>query len=93
MSKAEVSKILIIKSPQHFFKVIKDFNIDYIKLVPFMDRVDLFLNGCPCDAETHWEQSLIEYKNISKIDLTEVKSVIGCTSIHFFIEEDKIFEK
>jgi hypothetical protein len=92
MSDAQVSRTLVVKSPQQFYKIIKDNNLITNNLIPFLDRMELFLFGCPCESELNWEQSVNEYKKISKIDLGHVKSHIGCSSIEFYLDGTKLFD-
>jgi len=54
--------------------------------------MELFLFGCPCESELNWEQSVNEYKKISKIDLEHVKEHIGCSSIEFYLDGSKLFD-
>jgi hypothetical protein len=93
MSNAQISRKLIINSPQEFYKIIKENNLTKQNIIPFLDRVDLFLNGCPCEAELHWEQTLQEYRKLSQIDLSHVKESIGCTSLEFYLEGNKLFDR
>ena len=66
--------------------------MDIKYLIPFMDRIELFLYGCPCEAETHWEQTVLEYRKISKLDLDELKYKVGCTLIQFYLDDVKLFD-
>ena len=40
----------------------------------------------------HWDQAIIEYKKASKMDLKPLKDKIGCTSIHFYLDDELISE-
>jgi hypothetical protein len=92
MSNVEVTRSLVINSPQEFYKIVKTSNMDIKYLIPFMDRIELFLYGCPCEAETHWEQTVLEYRKISKLDLDELKYKVGCTLIQFYLDDVKLFD-
>jgi hypothetical protein len=91
-SDAQVSRTLVIDSPQKFYKLIKDYEIKSLYLLPFQDRMDLFFDGCPCEAEENWDQSVVEYKKLSKKDLTFIKEIVGCDKILFYLEETLLFE-
>jgi hypothetical protein len=92
MSNVEVTRSLVINSPQEFYKIVKTSNMDIKYLIPFMDRIELFLYGCPCEAETHWDQTVLEYRKISKLNLDELKYKVGCTLIQFYLDDVKLFD-
>ena len=92
MFNAEVSRTLNINSPQEFYNILKNSNNQNPQLIPFMDRIELFLYGCPCEAETHWEQSVSEYKKLSSLNLYYLKDIIGCQYINFYLDSTKLFE-
>ena len=92
MSNVEVTRSLVINSPQEFYRIVKTSNMDIKYLIPFMDRIELFLYGCPCEAETHWEQTVLEYRKISKLDIDELKYKVGCTLIQFYLDDVKLFD-
>ena len=92
MSNAEVSKILKIESANELYTIVKDRPADLTCLVPFIDRMELFLYGCTCDSELHWDQAIIEYRKISKLDIQPLKNKIGCTLIHFYLDDELIGE-
>jgi len=92
MSNVEVTRSLVINSPQEFYRIVKTSNMDIKYLIPFMDRIELFLYGCPCESETHWEQTVLEYRKISKLDLDELKYKVGCTLIQFYLDDVKLFD-
>lgn len=89
---AQVSRILVIESPQKFYKLLKDFEIKSLSLLPFQDRMDLFFDGCPCEAENNWDQSVIEYKKLNRIDFSFIKEKVGCEKITFYLDENLLFE-
>jgi hypothetical protein len=93
MSDAQISRTLIVKSPQQFYKIIKDNNLVKNNLIPFLDRMELFLFGCPCESELNWDQSVNEYKKISNIDIDHIKEFIGCSLIEFHLDDVKLYEK
>ena len=84
----EISKILIIKSPQHLFQILKDNNSKIFIL--FKDYMDLFLNGCPCDAEENWDKALIEYQKFNVLKSKDL-SYQNCTSFIFQLEGNDLF--
>jgi hypothetical protein len=90
MSNAEVSKILKIESANELYTIVKDRPADLTCLVPFIDRMELFLYGCPCDSELHWDQAIIEYRKVHKLNLQPLKDRIGCTLIDFYLDDDLI---
>ncbi len=92
MSNVEVTRSLVVNSPQEFYKIVKTSNMDIKYLIPFMDRIELFLYGCPCEAETHWDQTVLEYRKISKLNLDELKYKVGCTLIQFYLDDVKLFD-
>jgi len=54
--------------------------------------MDLFFDGCPCEAENNWDQSVIEYKKLNRIDLSFIKEKVGCEKITFYLDENLLFE-
>jgi len=92
MSSIEIKRSLVINSPQEFYKIIKDSNLNIKYLIPFMDRIELFLYGCPCEAETNWDQTISEYRKISKLNLDELKNKIGCSTIKFYLDSIVLFD-
>ena len=80
-------KELWINSPQEFYLILKNTEYRNTKLNPFLDRMDLFLNGCPCDAEIYWEQTSLEYRKLHKINLDDLKSILKCDKINWYFEE------
>lgn len=83
-------KELSINSPQEFYLILKNVEYKNYKLNPFLDRIDLFLNGCPCDAELYWEQTSLEYRKLHKIDLSDLKVILKCDKINWFFEESSL---
>lgn len=92
-SKAEVSKILVINSPQELYKIFKDKNISDKEIQVFMDNMDLFINGCTCDSLENWELSVSEYSKLNKYEFTELKKIIGCTGVRLYLDSVFLFEK
>ena len=93
MSNAQVSRKLLINSPQEFYRIVKENNLTKQNLIPFLDRIELFLNGCPCESDVHWEQTTLEYRKLSQIDMTHIKESLGCTSLEFFLDDNKLFDR
>lgn len=92
MSNAEVSKILRIDSAHQLYNILGERSDEFKSFIPFIDRMELFLYGCPCDAEMHWDQAISEYKKVITMDLKNLKDKIGCTSIHFYLDDELIGE-
>lgn len=89
--KSEIIKSLKVKSPQDLYHILKNINYKDDHLIPFMDRMELFLHGCACDSEKYWDQSISEYKKISKLNLSNLKKEIDCTTIQFYLESELLF--
>jgi hypothetical protein len=79
----------IFKSPQEFYFFIKNGNYDFPELYAFMDNMDLFLNGCPCESESYWGHVLDEYRYFRRRDFTNIKQTIGCSKIEFSFDNLK----
>ena len=52
----------------------------------------LYLHGCPCDAEKHWDSACLVYREIYKSDLSEFKSEKKCNKIQFNLDGKFLFE-
>jgi hypothetical protein len=82
---------LVFKSPQEFYYFILESKIEYPILAAFMDNMDLFLNGCPCEAETYWTHVLDEYRYFRRRDFTSIKEDLGCDKIEFSFDNMTFF--
>jgi len=83
-------KKIIIKTPQQFYTLIKNKEIDK-SLLPFYDRIELFLYGCPCESESYWMQTISEYRKISRCDLECLKLELECDLIEFYLDDKPLF--
>ena len=82
---------LIFKSPQEFYYFLKQNDLDFQEFYAFMDNMDLFLNGCPCEAETYWGHVLDEYRYFRRRDFTNIKEFLGVQKIEFSYDNLKFF--
>jgi hypothetical protein len=73
-------------SPQQFYFFLKEKNLSFPQLHAFMDNVELFLNGCPCDAETYWRHVMDEFRYFPKRDFLPIKKTLNCQRIDFSFE-------
>jgi hypothetical protein len=73
-------------SPQQFYFFLKEKNLSFPQLHAFMDNVELFLNGCPCDAETYWRHVMDEFRYFPKRDFLPIKEALNCQRIDFSFE-------
>lgn len=71
-SKIEILRNLVINSPQDLFKILKQTQLNN-SLISFMDRMDIFINGCTCDAEENWDKVTTEYVKMKINDLSNIK--------------------
>lgn len=83
--------ILIFRSPQEFYFHLKKENLDFPQLHAFMDNMDLFLNGCPCDSESYWGHVMDEYRYFRRRDFTNIKESLKCEKIEFSYDNLKFF--
>jgi hypothetical protein len=86
------NRTLKCSSPVELFNFVNDIDDESGFIVPFMDKVDLYLNGCPCNADEHWEQSIHEYKLLLQFDFSNIKQKLQCDTIQLFLEEQLIGE-
>jgi hypothetical protein len=95
---AEISKKLIISSPDEFYNYIsKKENLlqKYIEFRIFRDHMFLSKNGCPCNFEENEKDSINIYSKFNEMNseaFTEVKEDIGCTNIIFKLNDEILFE-
>lgn len=82
----KISRNLVVNSPKEFYLLIKHNSFDYDFFRPFTDKMELYLEGCSCKAKENWESAIVEYKNLKNLDLTEVKSILQCSTIVFNLE-------
>lgn len=80
-----------IKSPQELYNLIKDIEFDN-SILPFFDRMELFLYGCPCESENYWNQAVDEYKKLKISNFDKIKEELGESKINFYIEDLFLFE-
>jgi hypothetical protein len=60
-------------------------------LLPFLDRLELFLNGCPCDSDLHWEQTEWEYRKIRSLDLSDLKQKLNVEKLDWYLNGQLLF--
>jgi hypothetical protein len=80
-----------INSPQEFYNLIKDIELDN-SIIPFFDRMELFLYGCACESENYWNQAVNEYKKLKNSNFNTIKEIIGESKISFYLEDLFLFE-
>jgi hypothetical protein len=88
MSNLQAKKILEVQTPMELFEIIQSLNDDSGFIVPFLDKADLFLNGCSCEAETYWDQMIHEYKLLPKFDFTSIKNELQCDVIRLHLNDE-----
>lgn len=84
--------MLIINSPQELYQICKDLKISDPPIIHFMGIMYLYLHGCPCDAEKHWDSACLVYREMYKSDLSEFKSEKKCNKIQFNLDGKFLFE-
>lgn len=95
--KAQISKKLVIKNPQQFYKFLKDKShiVQTNKqLVKFRDSMYIHITGCNCGDARYLKQATDIYRSL-KIDSETIillKESAGCTNIIFQIVGVKIYE-
>lgn len=83
---------MIINSPQELYQLIKDLKIPDPIITHFMGIMYLYLLGCPCDADKHWENAVSIYKRMSEADLSILKSQKNDNILHFYLDGVLLFE-
>ena len=83
--------ILVINSPQEFYSKLLQERKNYKGLQAFIDNMRLFLDGCPCDSERHWEYVLQEYRHFKRQDFTQIKQDFGFDKIQFNLDNQILF--
>jgi hypothetical protein len=83
--------LLVFSSPQEFYFYLKQRDLDFPQLHAFMDNMDLFLNGCPCEAETYWGHVMDEYRYFRRRDFKDIKEKLQCEKIEFSYDNLKFF--
>jgi hypothetical protein len=95
---AEVSKKLIISSPDEFYNYIsKKASIleKYTEFGIFKDYLFLAKYGCPCNSEENEDEATHIYKRFNEMNqqaFIDVKIDIGCTNIIFILNDEVLFE-
>ena len=95
---AEVSKKLVIESPDEFYNYIskkEHFLQKYTEFKVFRDLFFLYKNGCPCNAEENEKEAIDVYKMFNQMNqesFIDVKTDIGCTNIIFKLNDEVLFE-
>ncbi len=88
----DIVKKLVINSPQDLFNLLRNKTYQIDKVTHFKGIMFLFTNGCPCDAEKHWESLLGVYRSFGESDLSPIKKDNDCTLIQFFEDGQLLFE-
>ena len=89
--KAEISKNLIINSPQELYQILKRENLTST-LQSFSDNMEIFIDGCTCDTLENWENAVLEYSRLDQKNLTSIKNKIKCSKLVFYLDSVKLFE-
>lgn len=89
----QIEKILIVESPVKLFRIIDSKNeiLDradgevYLRLMEFCDRVQLYVNGCKCDAEENYSAMIRAYSELQSDDkaVEHLTKCIECDRIEF----------
>lgn len=93
INKAHIKKVLIVKSPIHFWKLLKnreEFVSNHQSVGIFIYYVDRYIDGCRCDDDFNKGQVEMEYEIIKKdLNLIEnLRSLFDCSEIRLLNEED-----
>ncbi len=95
---AEISRKLVMESPDEFYNYIskkEDFLQKYTEFKVFRDLSFLSKNGCPCNYEENEIEATETYKKFNLMNqeaFIEVKNDIGCTNIIFKLNDEILFE-
>jgi hypothetical protein len=76
----EISKILVVHSPVHFWNLIKNRDEIFesvLDLIMFIDTVDLYINGCECDKNTNYNLMVSQYNSI-KNNTEMINHLVKC---------------
>jgi hypothetical protein len=84
--------MIIINSPQDLYQSIKDLKIPDPTITHFMGIMYLYLNGCPCDADKHWESALSVYRRMNESNLSALKNQKNDSTIQFYLDGKLLFE-
>lgn len=87
-----MSKEIKITTPLELHDLINKLEDEPGFLVPFMDKADLYLNGCACQAEEYWQQMVHEYRLLKNFDFNIVKEKLQYDVIKLYLEEELIAE-
>lgn len=88
----DIVKKLIINSPHDLFNILRDKIYPIDKVTHFRGIMFLYTNGCPCDAQKHWDRLLEVYRTFGESDLTLIKKDNDCSIIQFFEDGNLLFE-
>ena len=95
---ANISKTLVIESPQKLYQILdyhKDLVKDSIELKIFMDQMNLTVEGCDCDTFEFVGGAIDIYVDLRKMSdqsISLFKSTIGCDKILFRMKDKNLFE-
>ena len=87
----EITRSININSPQEFYRLLNDLQYRTSQVIPFMDRFDIYSNGCACQAENNFKAVVEEYRKFMSVDLTELKERARCAQISFYLDGELIF--
>jgi len=88
----EIVKKIVVNSPQDFYQIIGGINYPDSKITQFVGIMHLYLHGCPCDAERHWDNLLEVYRSLDQADLSHIKLTQNCDIVQFFENGNLLFE-
>jgi hypothetical protein len=94
---AIISRKLVIKKPQQFYKLLKDKShiVQTNKqLTKFRDTMYIHITGCNCNDARYLKQATKVYRNFNFDDETikSLKESVGCDNIIFQIAGVKIYQ-
>ena len=87
----EITRSIVINTPQEFYRLLTDIQYRTPQFIPFMDRVDIYTNGCTCQAENNFKQVVEEYRKFINFDMTELKEKARCATIQFYLDGELLF--
>jgi hypothetical protein len=87
-NQAQVSRILLIKSHQHLWSLLKDRDdlwCNTSQLIVFMYAFEKLINGCDCDKSKNLQNVEELYSSIKTDESVKesLKSIFSCTGIVF----------
>jgi len=94
---ATISRKLVIKNPQQFYKFLKDKSHiiqNNKQLIKFRDLMYIHITGCNCNDARYLKQATTVYRNFNFDEETTkaLKESVGCDNIIFQIAGVKIYQ-